>query len=362
MKFALKLIVLAVLSFSIGVACASPLLVTELNIRPYINYVQGQTVQFNINVIYANFTLQNTDKPVEQNSGPTISYFAVVNITNPSNLGATLTRVEFNSAPEITSVPSSIQNGSVTYDAQGAWVDGKYYNLTWVNVPSPYFDENGKLIQTQFKLAEPYWMQGVQVFDTYVNGNITSTYLNMNGTWTNVTGHIEVARQSLGSVYSSAGTTIVVDATQAFSNSPDENYSSNGIIYDPSAAQSFGPMSFINHFVGQGFFNNTWEPHQSRLVVIAGSWDVLASWGANNKPVKAIQSGNLTFMTQTSNFVELSAPVNNTVIYTSSEDFELKQVQLTQNQNSYLYNPLLLDNRAFQIDKWGVEATLRSEM
>ena len=263
-------------------------------------------MQFNINVIYANFTLQNADKPVEQNSGPTISYFAVVNITNPSNLGATLTRVAFNAAPEIVSLPSPIQNGSRTYDAQGAWVDGKYYNLTWVNGSSLYFDENDKLIQTQFKLADPYWMQGVQIFDKYVNGNVTSTYLNMNGTWTNVTGHIEVARPPLGSAYSSAGTTIVVDTTHAFSNSPDENYSSNGIIYDTSPP--FGPMSFINHFVGQGFFNNSWEPHQSRLVVISGSWDVLASWGANNKPVKAIQSGNLTFMTQTSNFVELSAP------------------------------------------------------
>ncbi len=211
MKFALKLIVFAILSFSIGIACASPLLVTELNIRPYINYVQGETVQFNINVIYANFTLQNADKPVEQNSGPTISYFAVVNITNPSNLGATLTRVGFNAAPEIASVPSSIQNVSITYDAPGAWVDGKYYNLTWVNVPSPSFDENGKLVQGPFKLIEPYWMQGVQVFDKYVNGNVTATYLNMNGTWTNVTGHIEVARPPSGSSYSSAGTTIVVD-------------------------------------------------------------------------------------------------------------------------------------------------------
>jgi hypothetical protein len=66
-------------------------------------------------------------------------------------------------------------------------------------------------------------------------------------------------------------------------------------------------------------------------------------------------------MTQTSNFVELSAPVNNIVINTFSDDIELKHVPLTQNANSYLYNPLSLDNRAFQIDKWDLEATLRSE-
>lgn len=74
------------LSLTVGIACASPLLVTELNIRPWINQVQGVTAQFEVKVVYANFTLQNGDKPVTQDSGPTISYFAVVNITNLSNL------------------------------------------------------------------------------------------------------------------------------------------------------------------------------------------------------------------------------------------------------------------------------------
>ena len=359
MKFGIKLLALALLSLTMGIACASPLLVTELNIKPYINYVQGQTVEFNINVVYANFTLQNADKPVEKDSGPTISYFVIVNITNPSNLGATLTRVYFSAAPEMAYVPS-FQNGSVTYDALGAWVDGKWYNLTWVNGASPSFDENGKLIQSPFKLAESYWMEGVQVFDKYVNGNLTSSYLNMNGTWTNVTGHIDFARQPLGGGYSSADTTLVVDSTQVFSNAPDENYSANGVISD--GPPSFGPTSLTNHFVGQGFFSNFWEPRQSRLVALYGSWDVLASLGAKDKPVKAVQSGNLTFMTQTSNFVELSAPVNNTVINTSSDDIELKQVQLTQNGNSFIYNPLSLSSNAFQLDKWGLEVKLRSDL
>jgi hypothetical protein len=359
MKIGIKLLAVAILSLTMGIACASPLFITELNIRPYLNYVQGQTVQFNINVVYANFTVQNADQPVEQDSGPTISYFVVVNITNPSDLGATLTGVHFEAAPEIVNVPSSMQNGSIAYEAPGAWVDGKYYNLTWVDIPSPYIGENGKLVQSEFKIASPYWMQGVQVFDTYVNGNVTSTYLNMNGTWTDVTGHIEVAERPLGSQFSYEGPT-VVDNTQAFSSVADANYSSNGIIYD--TFPPFGSVSFTNHLVGQGFFNNTWKPHQSRLVAISGSWEVLASWDANDSSVKAIQAGNLTFMTQTSNFVELLAPVNNTVINTSSENVEIKQVQLAQNENSYLYNPLSLDNNAFQIDKWGVEATLRSRM
>lgn len=73
------------LSLTVGIACASPLLVTELNIRPWINQVQGVTAQFEV-IVYGNFTLQNGDKPVTQDSGLTISSFAVVNITNLSSL------------------------------------------------------------------------------------------------------------------------------------------------------------------------------------------------------------------------------------------------------------------------------------
>jgi hypothetical protein len=363
MKIGIKLLAVAILSLTMGIAFASPLLVTELNIRPWTNYVQGQTAQFSVNVVYANFTLQNADAPVEQDSGPTITYFAVVNITNLSDLGATLQRVEFTAAPQIDSVPT---NGSVTWDAKGAWVDGKYYNLTWVDSSSPYFDENGHFVQPGFKLANPYWMQGVQISDWYVNGNVTSTYLNMNGTWTNVTGHIDVTRTPLGNAYSSDGTDVVADNIQAFDseafkNFGTENFTSNGTGY----GSSFGMMNETDHLVGPGYFNNSWEPQQSRLIAISGSWQVLASLGAGDEPVKEIQGSNLTFMTQVDNMadlpVQLQGIVNNTVTNTLSTDVELVQVQLTQSGNSYLYNPLSLDNQAFQIDQWGVEATLRSQ-
>ena len=41
---------------------------------------------------------------------------------------------------------------AITSEGKGAWVDGKYYNLTWVESASPYFDENGKLVQSEFNL------------------------------------------------------------------------------------------------------------------------------------------------------------------------------------------------------------------
>jgi len=357
MKNSVKFLAIAVLSLAMGIASASPLLITELKIRPWIHEVQGQTAQFSVNVIYANFTIQDADKPVEQDSGPTITYFAVVNITNFSDLNATLTRVNFLAAQNIANDSGpAIENGAVGWEAEGAWVDGKWYNLTWVNVTYPYFDENGIFHQPEFKLPEqPYWMEGVQVYDRYVNGTLVATYLNMNGTWTDVANKINVARMPLDSGYSIVGT--VVDDTQCFENVAVRDYTSNGIAYGPS----IGAIRTTYHLVGEGFFSNYWAPHQSRLVAVFGSWDVHEPF-ASDETVKALQSGNLTFKTQTTNFVEEgSSMINNTVTTTSSDAVELKRVQLTQNENSYIYSPLVLDNQAFLIDQWGVEVNLRSQ-
>ncbi len=168
MKFALKLIVIAVLSFSIGIACASPLLVSELNIRPWITHVQGPTAKMEIEVIYANFTVQNADDPIAKDMGPTISYLAVVNITNPSEFISSLTRIEFLAAQKVQNSSSGIDGfstGGALWEAAGVWLDGKWYNLTWVNAAGPVFDMSGKMSSGIHVLpGQEYWIQGVQLY------------------------------------------------------------------------------------------------------------------------------------------------------------------------------------------------------
>ena len=72
MKHQAKLILFGMLSLTIGVAFASPLLASELNVQPFIKHIQGPTADF-VNVVYANFIL-NGSKPVSKNDGPAISY------------------------------------------------------------------------------------------------------------------------------------------------------------------------------------------------------------------------------------------------------------------------------------------------
>ena len=172
MKFALKLIALAFLSFSIGIACASPLLVSELNIRPWITHMQGPTAKMDVEVIYANFTLQNANNPLTADMGPTISYYAVVNITNPSDFISSLTRLEFLAAQKVenSSEITGFSTAGNLWEEAGVWMDGKWYNLTWVNVAGPVFDMSGKMSSGIHVLpGQEYWIQGVQLYDRYVN-------------------------------------------------------------------------------------------------------------------------------------------------------------------------------------------------
>jgi len=356
MKFALKLIVFAFLSFSIGIACASPLLVSELNIRPWITHVQGPTAKMNVEVVYANFTLQNANNPITNDSGTTISYYTVLNITNPSEFTSSLTRVEFLAAQQINNSSGIIGNGGAEWEAAGAWVDGKWYNLTWVNVSGPSFDMSGNMSLIHVLPGQEYWIQGVRVYDRYVNGVLAATYLDMNGTWTDVTGRITVDHPSVGGGYSANG--IVAEETHNFENLAVRDYPSNGTTTDPSSGWA---MRTVYHLVGEGLFNNSWAPQQTRLVLVSGSWDLRKPF-ADIATMAALQSGNLTFKTMVTNFVASKAGFsNNTVTDTWSDTTELKQAQLTQSGNSFIYNPLSLNNKAFQVDKWGVEVNLRND-
>jgi hypothetical protein len=161
MKIGAKMLIAAIFSLLIGVAFASPLLLSDLNIRPWITHVQGPTAEFKVEVAYANFTVDNNDS---------IAYQIVLNITNSADIGARLLDVNFVAAEKITNITGQNPfggSGNWTtgsgWEAEGAWVDGKWYNLTWVNGAYPFFDNNGNMVPTPFEGPNipGYWMEGV---------------------------------------------------------------------------------------------------------------------------------------------------------------------------------------------------------
>jgi hypothetical protein len=359
MKIASKILIAAVLSLTTGIAFAAPLFVTDINIRPWINHVQGPTSEFEVNVVYANFTIQNASIPITQNDGPTISYYVVVNVTNPSDLGARLSLINFVAAQKITNSSGFTFASNGTYGqgwaAESAWVDGKWYNITWANGFYPNFDRNGTMVPPPFNMSNypSRWIAGVQVYDWHVNGTLT-TYMNMNGTWTDVTGRIDVYRPPAGNS-SYIITSPIVNEMDMFESASFHNYTSNGVSIDPAGASTIS----VHHLVGNGLFDNYWAPNQWRLIALSGSWNIRKPY-ANAQVLNTLESGNLTLKTQTTNYVDKTLGlVNNTAVDTWSYATELKQVQLTRSGDSYLYNNILSDNQVFQADQWGVEVFVK---
>ena len=128
MKIGTNLILFGILSMLIGTAFASPLLISELEIRPFHEPLpKGPTADIDVNVVYANFSIGDT---AEDLTG--ISYFVVLNITNNSDDYAEISMVTFDAAQKITKGASSDSpffgenwTSSLGWRAKGAWVDGK---------------------------------------------------------------------------------------------------------------------------------------------------------------------------------------------------------------------------------------------
>jgi hypothetical protein len=331
-----------IISISVGIIATTPLIVAELNIRPWITHIQGSTAPFNIEVVYGNFTIADPDTPITQKSGPTIDYYTVINATNPSEYRAFLSFATLFVAQNVQSTISEtplmdfFTSAGEGGEAKGAWVDGVYYNVT-LTIPYPRIDSNGIITQdTENELASFYyqWIEGVQYYkhtikeDTGIN---TYTYLNMNGTWVDVTGRV------------------TIDKTETE--------------YGPTYRVNGGFVNQHVDYLGSGSkaskdneYNCFFASGESRLLVISGSVDVRSDLAGDINPVELIQSGIVQTLVQVVSHIDID-PIgeNNTFIDTFADTSEIQELNLTRVGNSYIYNTVLSDNQMFQLDRYGFE-------
>lgn len=397
-KIAPKFLICAMLSVLIGIAVTAPLMASELEIKPWKTQIPGPTAHFNIDTVYANFTTENSDAPLTTSSGPTINYQVVVNVTNPSDYAARLNTLYFGAAKTITNTTGQGLLSSIGgnwssgggFEAKGAWVDGVWYNVTYVNGTYPHFDQNGTMTNSPFNYQSSekgHWMEGVQGYERTVHdseGTHTYTYLNMNGTWTDVTGRITVDKAQNGPTYAmngsvahqnmffqrgvngSSGPTVMItnDLNKTSALPPNStqitvtypNGISTNIVPAGSIFTRDSSMKYID--TGEGGFNNLLAPHESRLIVIQGTFEA-RSYSTNVNPIESLQSGILSLKTTTNNAVDIDPVVDaNTFMDIWSDDTAIQEIALTHIGNSYIYNKVLGDNQQFQFDKSGAEATI----
>lgn len=328
----------------VGTAFASPLLISELEIRPYVAPLpKGPIADIDVNVAYVNFSVGDTGESLTD-----ISYFVVLNITNNSDESAVITMVQFSAAQNITrGIPSdSIFFGenwtnSLGWDAEGAWVDGKWYNLTWI--PAGW-DPAG----------EGYWMEGVQLKDKAVGaaagGTVTNMYINMNGTWVDVTGRIEWLDDE--------GNVVDINPERLPSHTSNAVTGSGTFFGEMKLFGAGGsstdddeeiPISIISTRAPIDF-NNLWAPHQSRLIAISTNRRILSEFVEQSK-LEQLETTPISLR------VSVHHRLNGTLgVYDSSSDSdEIKQVQLEITEDGYLYNAILADDQMFVMDSFGVE-------
>ncbi len=191
MRTSAKLIIVAFLALGIGVAYASPLLITPINVKPFPRVSEGPKAEFSVNVVYANFnpvdfqyTITEWDwegKPSNKTySATNLTYNVVLNVTNLSDQPATIYELAFAAAEDI-SVKQSILGGAI-YDAgtyvedsvfhsrhfggivDGVYLDGKWVNITWI--PEGRYEIDGRWQPMPYPecliaLTQAYWHGGI---------------------------------------------------------------------------------------------------------------------------------------------------------------------------------------------------------
>ncbi|MFB3889562.1 MAG: hypothetical protein ACE14S_08725 [Candidatus Bathyarchaeia archaeon] len=408
MKIGIKLLIAAVLSLSVGVAFASPMLVSELSVHPYPSLPKGPTPEMDASVAYASFTAQPADSSLEVpewyrgNSTPTtVAYSIVLNVTNLSDEYAAIDFIEANAAENYTRGPASFMMNGVTGTAgthRGAYLDGELINVTWIpnsgriptaphpSIPGqPDWPSNlpWEVTSNETFPADGYWREGVEIADTYVNGTLAYTYMYINGTWTDVTGRVQVPdREDPFSRMSSASHSIAggwysfqmplpegFNNTETHTSTTTHDYG-NGTTVTITTTTTEPPVSpdtertvdeltpsgeRVTIYMGPGRFNNTWAPHESRLIMLSGT--IVAS-DANVS--KYLQAGSMAVhimgQARLANMVINGVPMDTTTVIDV-----IQQIQVQAEGKSFVYSGVLGAHQVFQQvpNQSGVEVCIK---
>ena len=341
MKIEIKLAMLGILSLLVGSAFASPLLISELdpeNIKPYLRPPSNSVVSsITSEVLYANFSLTPNS---EKDTVVDLSYFVVINVTNTSDEPTNVTFVSFDAEVQDYSLPKTNSGGySKVEDGRGwtakeAWVDGKHYNVTWIpNKEGFYYDGDPEL--------EGEWIEGVNIYEHYINYELAYTRINMNGTWVDVTGRIEVERPLNWPPTEHVLDVAIISHIKSLVR--ETTFDTQGLDIPMIQRPPSGTPEE---------FNEVWAPHQSRLIVIKAERPAPSKYFEPEK-LEKLKTEKIVLKT----VISSSVTVDNWTVSAVSKDNI--QVSLEVTDNGYLYS-VLPDDPTFTLDAFGVEVLLEA--
>ena len=342
MKTETNFLLIGLLSLIIGSAFASPLLVSELdpdNIKPYLKPPSNAfTSDITSEVLYANFSVSPN---VENDKRVDLSYFVVLNVTNNSDEPANVSGVSFDAQVQDYTMPEDNSGGYTTseagrgWNAKEAWVDGEHYTLTWVPNKQGPPDKGGFDYQGDPEL-EGEWIEGVQIYEHYINYELAYTNINMNGTWVDVTGRIIVERPAYWPPHEQPMDAVLIwdDRGLMHEFSFDEHRYEVAILEIPPRGT---PEAF----------NEIWAPHESRLIAVKDARAVQSKYFEPEK-LEKLKAEEIVLNTRINTIVT----VDNWTDSILSEDSI--QVFVEETDDGYVYS-VLPEDTTFTLDDFGVE-------
>jgi len=394
MKFALKVLICAVISMSIGIATASPLLIAELTIEPFHKIPEGPKANFEIKTVYANFDVQKYASEIVSGGEnlAAVNYEVVLNVTNHSEFPARIGSFSLVAAEEIIVVPSIAgfhfsassgggkSGGGGSGFVEGVWLDDEWLNVTWLpDGQWPRFDDSSSFPNVT-KVVPPLpenaletgkWVEGVHVWETHdvVTTDSGTTveindYIFANGSWVDVTGRIRVENdepwvEAINSLLNKR-ISFVSENYGNYANIEEFNEQKEAeAALPPKKTQAWliqGMNKWLSEvWAGEGGFDNYWQPGESRLITFKGTVDV----GNSNWGLESLETGKITLYAEAASFLKDREEMKTSFTNTHAIVTELKEVQVTKTGNSYLYNTVLASNQVFQPDQFGVEVQIK---
>jgi uncharacterized protein YxeA len=337
MKNATKLVIIGILSLLVGTTFASPLIITELNPDNLKPYVKPPTVAFTSDVtsevLYANFSVT---PDVENDRRVNLSYFVVLNVTNTSDEPANVSFVTFNAQVQDYTLPEYNRGGTesgLTWTAKEAWVDGVHYTVSWVpNIKGARFEERFDYHGDPELDGE--WIEGVKIQEYYKNYELAYTKINMNGTWVDVTGRIEVERPSYWPPQEQPMDAVLIwDSRSLLQESSLDTHGFTVLEVPPRGTPEA--------------FDQIWAPYESRLIVVKDARPVQSKYFESEKLGK-LQNEEIVLNT----VIQTRVTVDNWTDSARSKDSI--QVFVETTEQGYQYS-ILPEDTIFTLDEFGVE-------
>ena len=387
MQTATKILIAAVCSLAIGVAFASPLLISDLAL-PYPEVPEGPKANFDVEIVYANFSIaKGTMETVETNMVDiwtstypyiNVTYMVVLNVTNLADFEARISEVSFAAAEDIKIVDSAL--GGYSFEraggpgvnfggvVKGVWLDNEWVNVTWI--PGVNYPMNLFMVLTPQHLVSDIipalpdnatetgtWIEGVPIAEYYGNQNLEQTQIYINGAWVDVTGRV---RPEYPQPTMMATHTLASRVSQNFGGLPYKNVGNTtvGPITDYPGWKMYNGNGPSYRWVDTSAFRNVWAPGQSRLITlwstVMQSYSKESQMESLNAAIDCLHAGTIKLYASASSYI-VNQPVEGVYYNTVSTSTYLKQVNVKEAENGYLYNVALAENQAFQPDQNGIE-------